>query len=131
MKRSARVFFGIMITVLLMIGTVACSKASEKEKDMTQKEIDTLKEEIKKEIKEEMQAETPAQNTEQEAPVEEQPNNTESAPPVTEQSNVETHTEQSTEKKTDSLDKKTPMHENLRPDRIETDDNFPERWGPH
>ena len=89
MKRYIKIFSVFMITLLFVIGTVACSKTSEGEKDMTQKEREQLKEEIKSELKEEMQTEAPAQNVEQEAPVTEQSNSVESAPTLTEQPSVE------------------------------------------
>lgn len=89
MKRYIKIFSVFMITLLFITGTVACSKTSEGEKDMTQKEREQLKEEIKNEIKEEMQTEAPAQNAEQETPVTEQPNSVESAPTVNEQPSTE------------------------------------------
>ena len=108
---------------MLITGTVACSKTSEGEKDMTQKEREQLKDEIKNELKEEMQTEAPAQNVEQEAPVQEQQNSLENAPSVTEQPSTEQpSTEQPAQynKKEHSDMSKTdlPVQENQRPDYI-------------
>lgn len=114
-----------MITFLLITGTVACSKTSEGEEDMTQKEREQLKEEIKNELKEEMQTEAPAQNAEQETPVTEQPNSVESAPPVAEQPSTEQpSTEQSTQSdKTEHSD--MPINTN---GHIENEESNP-MWG--
>lgn len=125
MKRYIKIFRVFMITLLFITGTVACSKTSEGEKDMTQKEREQLKEEIKNELKEEMQTEVPAQNTEQEAPVTEQPDSVESAPTVTEQPSTEQPTQSDKTEHSDMPKTEPPIIGVQRPD--EENDSV---WGP-
>ncbi len=132
MKRYIKIFSVFMITILFIIGTVACSKTSEGEKDMTQVEIEQFKEEIKSELKEEikselkkeMQTEESAKNAKQETPVTERPRSVESAPTVTEQPTQSDKTEHSDMPKTEP-----PIIGVQRQDSIENEENFPDKWG--
>lgn len=125
MKRYIKIIYTFLIAFLLIVGTVACSKTSKKENNMTQGEIEQLKEEIKSELKEEIKSEL-KKEMKTETPVAEQPRSVESAPPVTEQPRTE---QPSTEQSTQSNKTEHTYTPENNPPIIENEENFPERWG--